>query len=221
MNKSSSDHALAAVKAALSLVPIVGGSVASLIGDYIPMSTQRSLEVAVGELEVELRRLGDRVDAEAIDREQFADLFKTCYLVLIRTHHDAKRKAAVRLIANALLVDGDTAKLTHTESDYFASCLDSLSSGALEVLGHALRIRVDRGLTDRDHNQRIALDDLHHRLPQTEPSLLLGLVGELSMLNLLHLAGVPQVRVQGNLYGNYPIEFTAIGTKFGATLLHG
>lgn len=49
-NKSPSDHALAAVKAALSLVPIVGGSIASLIADHIPMSTQRSLEVAVGEV---------------------------------------------------------------------------------------------------------------------------------------------------------------------------
>ena len=97
---------------------------------------------------------------------------------------------------------------------------EALSNGALEVLGHALRLRVDRQLSERDHNQRIALDDLLQRVPQTEPSLLLGLVGELNTLNLLHLAGVPMVRVQGNLYGNYPIEFTAIGVKFGSALLN-
>ena len=76
------------------------------------------------------------------------------------------RKAAVRLIANALLSDGDAEKLTYTEADYFARCLDTLSNGALEVLGHALRLRVDRKLSERDHNQRIALDDLLQRVPR-------------------------------------------------------
>ena len=39
----SSDHALAFVKAGFNLIPFVGGSLASLVGDYVPFSTQRTM----------------------------------------------------------------------------------------------------------------------------------------------------------------------------------
>jgi hypothetical protein len=40
--KSKTDHVLAVFKAGLNAVPVVvGGSVASLIGDYEPTSTQK------------------------------------------------------------------------------------------------------------------------------------------------------------------------------------
>ena len=45
--KTKSDHALAVVKAGISAVPFVGGSIASLIGDYVPSATQRSIEIAI------------------------------------------------------------------------------------------------------------------------------------------------------------------------------
>ena len=38
------DHALAVVKAALNLIPVVGGTIASLVGDYVPSSTQKAVE---------------------------------------------------------------------------------------------------------------------------------------------------------------------------------
>ena len=40
------DHALAAAKAALNFVPVVGGSIASLISDYVPTAQQRAQAVA-------------------------------------------------------------------------------------------------------------------------------------------------------------------------------
>src|SRR6266566_1148850 len=101
MEKKPSDHVLAIVKAGISVVPIVGDPIASLIGDYIPTSTQRSIEQAIEELRRQLSELENRVDPEAVDREQFAELFKSCYLVLVRTHQAKTRKAAVRLIVNA------------------------------------------------------------------------------------------------------------------------
>jgi hypothetical protein len=40
----------------------------------------------------------------------------------------------------------------------------------------------------------------------------MGLVGELDSMNLLHRAGVPDVKTHH--YGNYPIEIPTIGLKF-------
>jgi hypothetical protein len=40
MTHSARDHALTLKKAGPNLIPVVGGALASLIGDYVPTSTQ-------------------------------------------------------------------------------------------------------------------------------------------------------------------------------------
>ena len=107
MTKQASDHAISVFKAGLSAVPVVGGAIASLIGDYVPSATERSIVLAIEELEQYVRSLGDRVNPDTVNKEQFSELFKSCYLVIIRTHQQEKRSAAVRLIANILLQEGD------------------------------------------------------------------------------------------------------------------
>lgn len=220
MEKTSSDHVWAVIKAGIEIVPFVGGSIASLIDDYIPTSTQRNIERAVQELNTELGRLQSRLDPAAVDREEFAELFKSCYLIIVRTHHEERRRAAVRLIANILLKPGDPERLSYAESDHFVRCLDFLSIGALEVLGHSLFLGRHKNFPNSGAGYfRFTFNDLQGRLPSTEPSLLLGLVGELNAVNLLHQPGIPGVRDEGNLYGNYAIELTILGARFGSTLL--
>ena len=71
--KKTSDNVLAAVKAGLNAVPFVGGSIASLLGDYLPSSTQKNIEKSMELLGGQLPRLGDRVDCETVDRDEFAE----------------------------------------------------------------------------------------------------------------------------------------------------
>jgi hypothetical protein len=137
MEKRRSDHVLAIIKAGISAVPVIGGSIASLITDYVPSSTQRSLEKAVELLRDQLKRLEGRIDPDAVDKDEFAELVKTCYLAIIRTNQESKLQAAAALLANLLLRKGDPAKLSYTELDHFARCVDSLSIGATTVLGIA------------------------------------------------------------------------------------
>ena len=129
------DHALYLIKAGLSAVPVVGGSIASLIGDYIPTATQKSVDETLGVLSAQLTQMNSRLDVESVNRDEFSELFKTCYLVMMRTHHEGKLNAAASILANAFLSVGDPAKLSYTELDHFSRCIDALSSGAIEVLG--------------------------------------------------------------------------------------
>jgi len=73
------------VKAALNAIPVVGGAIASLTSDYVPLSTQKSIERATELLRSHLTRLEERLDAEAVDKDEFAELFKSCYHAIIRT----------------------------------------------------------------------------------------------------------------------------------------
>src|SRR6266851_5467955 len=83
MRHTRSDHAIALVKAALNLVPSIGGAVASLIDDYVPLSTQRSIEKAMDSLGEKLASLEGRIDVSAVNKDDFSELFKSCFLVIV------------------------------------------------------------------------------------------------------------------------------------------
>ena len=134
------DHALAVFKAGVAAVPVVGGPVASLIGDYMPASTERLAQEAIERLSVQLEELGDRVDAAGVNKEDFAELFKSCYLVMIRTHHERKRNAVINILTNILLRENDRERLDYMDLDHYVRCLDNLSTGAIEVLAQSLKI---------------------------------------------------------------------------------
>lgn len=219
MRKTSGEHTLAIIKAGLNAVPVVGGPIASLVGDYIPTATQRVIEDTLKDLGDRLRELGDRVDATSVNRDEFAELFKSTYLVIVRTHQKSKQRAAARLIANILLRDNDPEKLSYTELDHYVRCLDQLSVGAIQVLGHAVALAEQSkpGGLEND-SVRIQFDQLQSRLKDVSPSLLMGLVGELDAHNLIHRIGTPTVRTAD--YGNYPLEVTPVGARFAKRLLH-
>lgn len=218
MHKPASEHVLAVIKAGLNAVPVVCGSIASLIGDYIPTATQRNVQKTLESLRAHIESLGNRIDVEAINREEFAEVFKSAYLVIIRTHQSAKLRAAVLLVSNVLLREGDPEKLSYTEIDHYVRCLDLLSVGGIQTLAYAVRLAEEREpnvLADR--SVRINFEELQARQPAIAPSLLMGLVGELDTLNLVHRAGVPDIRSPN--YGNYPLEVTPLGGRFAKHLL--
>ena len=230
MKKSKSDHTLALAKAGLSAIPVVGGSIASLVGDYIPTATQKSIDRALELLRNRLEELGDRIDVEAINKDDFAELFKSCYLSIVRSHRDNKLKAATAILANLFLREDDPDKLTYTELDHYARCVETLSSGAVEVLGMVVQMAhsgariTSEGEIDHEgrldwriESSRMNFSDLHRQSPQPSPHLLMGLIAELDRANLLYRGGAPAIETAD--YGNHPIRLTPLGTRFCKFLL--
>lgn len=186
---------------------------ASLVGDYIPTATQKSMERALEFLRIRLEELGDRIDIEAVNRDDFAELFKSCYLAIVRSHRDNKLKAATGILANLFLRENDPEKLTYTELDHYARCVETLSSGAVEVIGKVVRIAHSRArLTEESRldwtieSLRINFSELQSEFPLYSPDLLMGLVAELDKADLLYRIGVPSIETAN--YGNHPINST-------------
>ena len=218
MNHTKSDHALIVIKAALNAVPIVGGSIASLIGDYVPLSTQKSIEHSSELLASELARLKDRLNSEAVNKDEFSDLFKSCYLTIVRTSNEIKLRAAVAILVNLLLRDGDSEKLSYTELDHLTRCLESLSIGAIAALGTAVKMVKELNIQpDGEGNYRFNFEQLYTKSQLIESSLFMGFIGELSMYNLLRINGQPPIRTPQ--YGNHPLELTPLGKRFVERLL--
>ena len=201
-----------------------GGALASLVSDYIPTATEKSRARATELLRRRLEELGERIDIEAVHKDDFAELFKSCYLSIVRSHRDEKLRAATAILANLLLREGDPDKLTYTELDHFARCVETLSSGAVEVLSMVVQIahsgaRLDgsSGLDWSIDSARINFSQIHNQFPQHSPDLLMGLVAELDRANLLYRAGTPTIETAD--YGNHPIKLTPLGTHFAQFLL--
>jgi hypothetical protein len=214
VRKTKTDHVLSVIRASVSLIPVVGGSISSLIGDYIPTATQRSIEEALKLLSEKLTALQDRIDTETINKDEFSELFKSSYLLIQRSHQRKKIEAAVNLIVNILLKKDDPKHLSYTELDHFARCLDLLSIGALEVLD-AIVVTYSDPQRKRQlfrGERELQFDSLSATLPQFQVHLLMGLVAELNSLNLLYFPAAPTIRTPD--YGNQVIELTPLGERF-------
>ena len=215
-----SDHALIVIKAALNAVPTVGGANASLISDYVPLSTQRSIERTTDLLREKLAVLEGRLNVSGVDKDEFSELFKSCYLVVIRTTQEAKLRAASALLANLLLKEGDSEKVSYAELDHFIRCVDGLSIGAITVLGVARKVIGRSNIQpNSDGNQSVPFEQLRNELPQFDLSLLMGLVSELNSLNLLRIEGRPSIPTAQ--YGNYPLSLTPLGGRFVDRFIDG
>jgi hypothetical protein len=117
-----------------------------------------------------------------------------------------------------LLKEGDPEKLDYTELDHYVRCLEFISVGAVEVLAHAIAI-ASRTEPENLDSRSIRLDFgvLQKRLPSISSSLLMGLLGDLDTMNLIHRLGVPAISTPD--YGNYPLELTPLGAKFARRIL--
>jgi hypothetical protein len=215
MTHSPKDHALAAFKAGLNLIPVVGGALASLIGDYVPISTQAAIERTTRALGEKLEALEERIDVEAVNKEDFSELFKSCYLVIVRTNREEKLQAAAAILANMLLRPSDPAKSSYEELDHLIRCVDVLSIGAISILGAARRIAETAGQTTQ---RSFHFNQLRSAFSTLDASLVMSLVSELSALNLLR---VQEGGIRMPDHGEALVEITPIGVRLVERFIEG
>jgi len=71
---SNQDHLLNALKAMLNAVPIVGGTLASLMSDYIPKAREERLKQFLIDFAEELSNVSEKVNVTNLESERFSDL---------------------------------------------------------------------------------------------------------------------------------------------------
>jgi hypothetical protein len=213
-HKALTDHGIAAAKALLNAIPVVGGSLASLVGDYIPTSTELARENAIALLQEKLVALGDRIDVEAVDKEDFAELFRLYYHIISQTNREEKLHAAGSVLSNLLLRPGDPQKCSYQELDHLMRCIDALSIGAISVLGAVY-------IADPEQNPPgaiITFPRLTPLFPQFDSSLLLSLASELRGLNLVWIRdGGPALPNDAHVQ----IGLTPVGRRFLKRFIEG
>jgi hypothetical protein len=210
------DHALAIAKAGLNAVPVVGGPLASLIGDYVPMSRQRALEKAVDLFSAKVVEIGNRIKPDAVNKEDFAELFGQFQALAKKTNREEKLRAAANILAGALLPPGDRISTPFDELDHLMHCVDALSSPAISVLGASIQIVRQR--SGRPGDMRFQFVELKQKLLDGDPFVIFGCATELRSLNLLHIT---EGLVGGPNPENNGYEVTPIGLRFADRFIEG
>jgi hypothetical protein len=188
-----------------------------MLGDRLHAETQRAIYDCMHLLAIRLDQLEGRLDEAQIQNNDFLELFKSAYLVVIRSHKKERHIGAANLLANLLLKSDDSERLSYTQLDHFVRCLDNLSIGALECLAAIYEFGSRVNMQSGQRVQQISFRSIHNRLSHYAPDLLMGTVRELDAHNLVHLSGAPDIKTEN--YGNYPVYLSDIGVDFVEQIL--
>ena len=218
--RNITDHILSSIKAALSSLPFAGG-IASLIADYVPSSTEKSVRKAISQLQNRLEQLGERVDLASVDPDEFSDAVKSFLLLTQKTSREEKLRGAANLFANLLLKNDDPERLTYTEADHFWRCLDSLSIGAIRLLGLVCRkVKTQRIREAPGGEYMFTAADVVPLMNDVPPHIVLSLVAELNAWNLLRKESAPVTLATEGYRENDQIFLTPTGPRFVESVLH-
>jgi hypothetical protein len=196
----------------------VGKLALAIIREFVPEAHDRAVKSAAEILARRLDSMENRLDDHYIRTDQFVDLFKNYLIVINRTQHEEKYRAAANILVNSLLKKDDLERIPYEELDHFLHCVENLTVGALQVLAKAVehaktkRKRLDQDLVRLDFNW--LCNDLTF-----SRDLLMGLLGELVACNLLFSTGAAGIRTEGDAYSGYGLETTPLGYRFVTYIL--
>jgi len=97
-----SDHIVNVVKAAISVIPIIGGPISSLVNDYIPNKKLKRLLDFTKQLSENIERFKDEIDEEFVKTDEFAYLFEQTYKLVLENYQKEKLDSLLALLINSL-----------------------------------------------------------------------------------------------------------------------
>jgi hypothetical protein len=130
LNRSSvGDHVTNVVKAALNAVPGFGGTLASLVADYIPSSRAARLEQFSKDVAEALSKLTAEIQAERIRTDQFAYLLTRVYTNVAKEYQEEKLRAFRNVLVNGLVQE-----VADIEQERFLSWVEQMTTLQLYIL---------------------------------------------------------------------------------------
>lgn len=118
--KASDQACETAVKALTSAVPILGGPISTIIGDFQSIRKEKRFLEFINGLREDLYKFSDRVNAEFVSKEDFLDIFEQTTRKIVITRQEAKRTAFRHILSNAIL----SSDVSYNEIEEFLSLVE-------------------------------------------------------------------------------------------------
>lgn len=124
------DVVLSVAKAAVSTIPIAGGPIASLMGDFIPTEMNKRRDKLVEKLIKDFEKFKDKYDKDALTRPYFISIFLECFRSAMATEKEEKIDAYRAIILNSLIEQTPD----EDESQFMIKLVDLLTPLHFKVL---------------------------------------------------------------------------------------
>lgn len=96
------DTATGIVKAAFNAVPVFGGSIASLLDDFIPASREKRLREFAERVANDINTIQNLIDTDYVKSDEFAYLFTRVFQNVTRDYQQSKLNAYRNILVNSL-----------------------------------------------------------------------------------------------------------------------
>ncbi len=124
------EHAKNIIVAAISGIPVIGGPLSSLLSEYLPDWKVKKILKFIADLSVEIKSLEDKIDKDYLLKEDFAYLFETVFLRVLREYRIDKIEALKTFLINACV----RSDVSNDLKEYFLSLTDRLESVHMHLL---------------------------------------------------------------------------------------
>lgn len=127
---SARDATRATAIAILSALPLIGGPLTAYMDQYLPQQQQKRVIEMLGFLSVDLDRMGDKVDAGFVRKDEYAGFFEECVEQAKSRRSEGKRRLYAAALANATT----DARPDEEERFRMLATLDALRPSPLRLL---------------------------------------------------------------------------------------
>ena len=125
---TSSEVVQSSIKTGLEAIPIVGGSIASVLGDVLEKKFDQMMEM-LKRLKDRVSEIQDQLDSDYVRRDDFISLFEQAVKEYVNTPYSVKKEFIIGLVVSSMKGPGD-----YYERDYFLRKVVELSAVQLELL---------------------------------------------------------------------------------------
>ncbi len=126
------DHFVNVIKASLSAIPLIGGPISSLIGDYIPKKKEKRLHNFIRDLTIKLEEHHQQINSTNVDyikTEEFAFIFEESIRGVLSNYQKQKIFCYKGIIINSLRYN-----LKSEQKEYFLHLVNNLSDLHLRII---------------------------------------------------------------------------------------
>jgi hypothetical protein len=128
---SGSDILATAFRAAVDAIPIVGGSLSTLVDQMIPDWKLKRLLTFVAELALDIESLQDKLDKDYIKTEEFGYIFEQTFRAVLQEHQNEKLQALKNVLLNSMV----RKDVNQEMKEYMLNTLRKLDSIHMRFIG--------------------------------------------------------------------------------------
>ena len=110
--------------AGLAGVPLIGGSLTSLIDDFIPTQKSKRLDCVINKISIDIEKISDKIKTDVINTDNFAYIFEKTLKGVMDNYQQEKIDCYRAILLNSLTNDNN---LSNEQQEIFLQLLDNLT----------------------------------------------------------------------------------------------